>query len=288
MRQRVALSKTLPRRVVSFSFAGVIKTASLDSPRTGTNPRSRFCFLEFVPYTLPSPLEMTVTAKRRSLVSRIGGFLNRSANAGDPTFNDAQRSFLVDCGMPHDANDDTVARYAASLDDINRAELEQLGDELPPEPTVERSEPTQTPSEPIQPTAAPPASSADIQRQIDEGVARALGEREKANNARLQFIRELDGDDIPRELVQRAQTEGWDEPRIARESETPHERSDPTRSAADREFTSAGPNSATLAKRCKPVCCFVKGSPWMIQSCAMIAPGRSFVAIKTTRDGCMI
>ncbi|MEO1527985.1 MAG: hypothetical protein AAFX06_21345 [Planctomycetota bacterium] len=173
---------------------------------------------------------MTTTAKRRTLFNRIGGYLSRSANAGGPTpptFTDQQRSYLVDCGMAHDASDDTVRRFAAGLDDFARAELEQLGDQGSPqtgEPTVQtevvRAEPIE-PQSTIVPTTAElqpiQRNDVDIQAEIDAGIQRALEQRDTANASRLEFIRELDGDDIPRELVQRAQTEAWDTARIARE-----------------------------------------------------------------------
>lgn len=177
---------------------------------------------------------MTTTAKRNTLRTRLGRIfrggddIQRTAPAA-PVYNDFQRSVLVDFGLAPDATDDDVARFVANMDDIDRADFEReagvargdrsSGDDSEPADDVARSDDDdiQTPAAGSTPATPAPAPIQRGDIDVDDSVERALRRRDREDRRRSRIINELDGDDIPRELVQRAMAERWSEERISRE-----------------------------------------------------------------------
>ncbi|MDM4015843.1 hypothetical protein [Roseiconus lacunae] len=177
---------------------------------------------------------MTTATKRTRLFNRVGQFFGRGQSNHSPTYNDQQRSYLVDCGMHPDASDADVQRFAMGLDDFTRAELDQLGDQPDYGGDVQRGDDSDNDDDddeppiqrggdqrpPQQPTQQPPVGNPGdtITRGELAGILRdALQQRDDEDIRRCEMIAELDGDDIPRELVTRAHNERWSPERISRE-----------------------------------------------------------------------
>lgn len=125
------------------------------------------------------------------------------------TMNKNLRKYLESIGLRADATDEQAQAFFEGLggDQRTRAEAVEAGTmtvEAAIEAGVVRAEPTATP--PANPPADPPA---DVAAATRAGV--------EAERQRQEAIRELAGNDIGDDLVQRAISEGWDEDRASRE-----------------------------------------------------------------------
>lgn len=153
----------------------------------------------------------------------------------------AQLSYLVALGMRPDADDQFAEEFARGLTDLELAEFERIADETqegqgdqvqrgagsqqgsqtnPPagngtQAGQQQTQPGTSGTDNIQrnESSAGTVNGDDIQRRVDE----ALAQRERDRQARHDFIRSQAGDDIPRDLVERAYREDWDQARVSRE-----------------------------------------------------------------------
>lgn len=143
-------------------------------------------------------------------------------------FAEAQLSYLVDLGMRPDADDATSESFSRGLTDTERAEFESLAEESVTRDALVPESEDSPETDGVQRTEDQPSADAaadTVQRDstagddsdVESRIQRALRERDQQRRQRMDYINRQAGTDIPRELVERAMREEWDQPRVDRE-----------------------------------------------------------------------
>ncbi|MEM8910832.1 MAG: hypothetical protein AAGC97_03615 [Planctomycetota bacterium] len=142
----------------------------------------------------------------------------------------AQLSYLVDLGMRPDADDAVAEEFVRTLNPDEEAAFHRIasesepgdggeeGDDLQRDDAGNDAEGDQTITRDA--AGGDNSSASDTtpgDTDIQELVRRELDNRDRVRQERLAFIREQAGDDIPRDLVERAMAEEWPQERVSRE-----------------------------------------------------------------------
>lgn len=165
----------------------------------------------------------------------IGADKRSKIRADQPTPNQESpvnpqlRAFLESIGLRKEATDQEAQAFYSKLNanDKARADAAAVANPTTPPPTQRTEPPNPPPAQPPAPVAAqqqrseppvvqPPANPNNPPPATD--AARAAADAAIATErTRVRSLRELAGDDVPREMLTRAIDEGWDESRASRE-----------------------------------------------------------------------
>lgn len=126
---------------------------------------------------------------------------------GDSNVNPKLRAFLETLGLRKESTDAEAQAYYDALPQADKARADAAAKDQQAVPPAEAGR-SALPANP-----APAGQPVDV----DAAVRRALEAERAANQARVRSIRELAGDDVPTEVVNRAIDENWDTARASQE-----------------------------------------------------------------------
>ncbi|QDT08003.1 hypothetical protein K227x_64330 [Rubripirellula lacrimiformis] len=139
-------------------------------------------------------------------------------------YTDHQVSYMVDLGLPNDADETQCDVFVRGMNDFERAEFERVSDPVAPSPQstpsddpIVRDEIDDEPNGPAPIQRDPTPSPEDDQPITRAELARIEQQRTTDRQARHDAIARLQGDDVSRDVIERAYREDWPVERIARE-----------------------------------------------------------------------